>query len=75
MPIIPHLLISSFHNVSDQFFFISSYYVATYHLSLASLIFSAICSTPPHLLISSFHKAGLHYQSFCDHSRNGPFPN
>ena len=51
----PHLLISSFHNVSDRLFFISSYYTCPYHLNLASLIFSAM-STMPHL-ISSFHNA------------------
>ena len=49
----PHLLISSFHNVSDQLSFISCYY-----LSIPSqprfLTFSAM-STTSHLLISSFH--------------------
>ncbi len=40
----PHLLISSFHNVSDQFSFISSYYVS-------------ISSQPcfPHLLCNVYH--------------------
>jgi hypothetical protein len=40
----PHLLISSFHNVSDQLSFISSYYVSI-----------AMSTIPHHLLISSFH--------------------
>ncbi len=52
MPTTPHLLISLFHNFSDQLSLISSY-TCKHHLNLASLIFSAM-STTPYLLISSF---------------------
>ena len=49
----PHLLlISSFHNVSNQLSFISSFYM---FIPSASFTFSAMPTTSHHLLISSFN--------------------